>query len=159
MPPKTNAARRLDALGIPYEIRTYALSATEGGDLAARVAKAIGLPEQQVFKTLLAIGDRTGPLFAVLPGDRALDLKALAVHTGDRRVQTAPQKDLRRLTGYQRGGVTVLGAKSPFPAFLDDSALRHPRISVSAGRPGLQLLVAPDDYQRAIDATVATLRR
>ena len=86
MPPKTNAARRLDALGIPYEIRTYALSTSEGGDLASRVAHAIGLPAQQVFKTLVAIGDRNGPVFAVLPGDRALDLKALASHPGDRKV-------------------------------------------------------------------------
>ncbi len=159
MPGKTNAARRLDALGIEYELVPYGLSDREGGDLATRVAHAIGLPVQQVFKTLVARGDRNGAVFAVLPGDRALDLKALAVCSGDRKVQTVPQRDLRKLTGYQRGGVTVIGAKSPFPVFVDDSAQQHEVISVSAGRPGLQLWMAPEDYVRATQATLATIRR
>src|SRR5215813_14858092 len=106
---KTNAVRRLDSMGIAYELREYAV---DPEDLAAEsVAAKIGMPAEQVFKTLLARGDRNGLCFAVIPGNCELDLKALAAAAGDRKIELVPVKDLQGLTGYIRGGVTVLGAK------------------------------------------------
>ncbi len=104
---KTNAARLLDTLGIKYELREYDV---DPEDLSAEtVARKVGLPAEQVFKTLVARGDRTGVLMAVVPGDAELDLKALAKLSGDRKVDTVPLKELQPLTGFIRGGVTALG--------------------------------------------------
>lgn len=154
---KTNAARLLDRLGTRYEVRTYEV---DPNDLSAEtVARKVGMALPQVFKTLLARGDVHGPCFAVVPGDGELDLKALARLTGDRRVQLVPLKEVTPLTGYVRGGVTVFGAKKSFPVFLDESALLHPVISVSAGQRGMQLWLAPQDYQAAAHATVGPIAR
>src|SRR5215813_4095631 len=109
---KTNAARLLDSLGIAYELRTYEV---DPEDLAAEtVAAKVGMPPEQVFKTLLARGDRNGPCFAVVPGNYELDYKKLAALSGDRKIELVPLKELQALTGYIRGGVTVLGAKKEF---------------------------------------------
>ena len=106
---KTNAARLLDSLGIPYELRDYEV---DPQDLAAEsVARKIGLPPEQVFKTLVARGDRTGVLLAVVPGDMELDLKALARLSGDRKAEVVSLKEVQPLTGYVRGGVTALAGK------------------------------------------------
>src|ERR1051325_1586966 len=106
---KTNAVRLLDSLGISYELREYTV---DPQDLVAEsVAAKIGMPAEQVFKTLVARGDRNGPCFAVIPGNTELDLKALAARSGDRKVELVPLKEVEPLTGYIRGGVTVLGAK------------------------------------------------
>lgn len=155
--PKTNAARLLDALGIPYELRGYEV---DPDDLAAEsVALKIGMPAEQVFKTLVARGDRRGVCLAVIPGDAQLDLKTLARETGDRKVDTVPLKEVQPLTGYIRGGVTALGCKKDYPVYLDETAGLFDRISVSAGQRGLQILIAPDDYIRAVRARVAAIAR
>ena len=147
---RTNAARILEARGVVFEVVSYEV---DPEDLAAEsVAAKIGMPPEQVFKTLLCRGDRTGPLFAVIPGNFELDLKALARCSGDRSVETVALKELQPLTGYIRGGVTVLGAKKVYPVFLDETSELWDRISVSAGQRGLQILVAPADYAAAVGA-------
>lgn len=152
---KTNAARQLDRLGIAYELREYEV---DPDDLsAATVARKIGLAPERTFKTLVARGDRSGVLLAVVPGDRQLDLKALARLSGDRKVDPVALKEVQPLTGYVRGGVTALGCKKDYPVYLDDSALRHASISVSAGVRGTQILIAPADYARAVHATLGPL--
>ncbi|HKU28779.1 MAG TPA: Cys-tRNA(Pro) deacylase [Candidatus Sulfotelmatobacter sp.] len=155
MPAKTNAARLLDQLGIAYELREYEV---DPNDLAAEtVAAKIGLPPQQVFKTLVARGDRSGVVMAVIPGDQELDLKALASAAGERKIQLVPVKELQALTGYIRGGVTALAAKRDFPVFVDETIELFDVVSVSAGVRGLQILIAPADYIRAVHATIARL--
>lgn len=155
MPVKTNAARYLDQLGIGYELREYQV---DPNDLAAEtVAAKIGLPAEQVFKTLVARGDRNGPVMAVVPADQELDLKALAQAAGERKIQLVPVKELQGLTGYIRGGVTALAAKREFPIFVDETIELFNTISVSAGMRGLQILLAPADYLRATKATIAQL--
>ncbi|HNX19503.1 MAG TPA: aminoacyl-tRNA deacylase, partial [Acidobacteriota bacterium] len=123
-------------------------------DLSAEtVARKVGLPQEQVFKTLVARGERTGPLFAVVPAGTQLDLKALAKLCGDRKVDTVPLKEVQPLTGYVRGGVTAIGAKKDFPVFVDETIELFDVVSVSAGARGLQLLIAPADYLRATKGT------
>jgi len=152
---KTNAARMLDRLGIRYELREYEV---DPDNLSAEnVAAKVNLPLDQVWKTLVARGDRTGVLFAVLPGSGSLDLKALARLTGDRRVETVALKEVQPLTGYIRGGVTVLGARKPYPAFADESIQLFDQIAVSAGIRGTQILLAPGDYLRATSATLGPI--
>jgi Cys-tRNA(Pro)/Cys-tRNA(Cys) deacylase len=154
---KTNAARILDGLGIPYELRSYAVDLE---DLSApSVAAKIGLPVEQVFKTLLLATGGRDYVFAVIPGDAELDCKKVARAAGTRHAEMAPLKDVQPLTGYVRGGVTVLGAKKPYPAFADETIELHEAISVSSGQRGLQLLLAPADYLRATEAAVADLTR
>lgn len=152
---KTNAVRILDGLGIAYELREYEV---DPDDLAAEaVAQKIGFPPEQVFKTLVARGDRTGILFAVIPGSFQLDLKAVAHLSGNRKVETVPLKEVQPLTGYVRGGVTVLAAKKEYPAYVDEWAEAFDVISVSAGMRGLQILLAPADYIRAVKGTVGAI--
>jgi Cys-tRNA(Pro)/Cys-tRNA(Cys) deacylase len=154
---KTNAARLLDGLAIPYELRTYDV---DPDDLTAiSVAKKIGLPPEQVFKTLLTNTAEGDHLFAVVPGDAELDLKKLATAAGTRRVELASLKEVEPLTGYIRGGVTVLAAKKPFPAFADETIELFDIISISAGQRGLQLILSPADYLRATSATLADLTK
>ena len=149
---KTNAVRLLDSLRVHYELCEYAV---DPDDLAAEsVAAKIGLPAEQVFKTLLARGDRNGPCFAVIPGNYELDLKALAKLSGDRKVELVPLKQVQPLTGYIRGGVTVLGAKKAFPVFVDETMELWDVVSISAGLRGTQVLVAPRDYLRITNAAL-----
>lgn len=155
--PKTNAVRLLERMGIGHELRAYEV---DPDDLAAEsVAAKVGLPAEQVFKTLVARGEKTGVCLAVVPGDAQLDLKALAKVTGAKKTDTVPLKEVEPLTGYIRGGVTALACKKPYPVYLDASALQFPIISISAGQRGLQILLAPADYVRAVSATVATIAR
>jgi Cys-tRNA(Pro)/Cys-tRNA(Cys) deacylase len=155
VPQKTNAVRLLDQLQIPYELREYDV---DPDDLAAEtVAAKIGLPAEQVFKTLVARGDRNGISMAVIPGDTELDLKALAAATGDRKIQLIPVKELQGLTGYIRGGVTALAAKKGYPVYADETIELFDVISVSAGVRGLQILLTPADYLQATKATIASL--
>jgi Cys-tRNA(Pro)/Cys-tRNA(Cys) deacylase len=152
---KTNACRLLDTLGIAYELREYEV---DPEDLSAEtVAKKVGLPLEQVFKTLVARGDREGVCFAVIPGNCQLDLKALAKVTGDRKIETVPLKEVQPLTGYIRGGVTVFGAKKAYPAFADETIELFDVVSISAGQRGLQILLAPADYLRATQAKIAAI--
>lgn len=152
---KTNAARILDSLAIRYELREYEV---DPEDLRAEtVAAKVGLPPEQVFKTLLARGDRRGPCFAIVPANAELDLKALARLSGDRKVDTVPLKEVQPLTGYIRGGVTVLGAKKAFPVYADETIELFDVISISAGARGTQILLAPGDYLQATKATVGPI--
>lgn len=155
MPAKTNAARLLDRLGIHYELREYEF---DPDDLAAEtVAAKIGMPAEQVFKTLVARGDRNGICMAVIPGNAELDLKALAVASGDRKIQLVPVKELQALTGYIRGGVTALAGKKDYPVYLDETVELLDVISISAGVRGLQILLAPADYLKATKGSTAPL--
>jgi len=152
---KTNAARILDGLGIRYELRSY-----EVGDEHAParvVAEKVGLPPEQVFKTLVARGDRKGVCFAVVPANASLDLKALARLSGDRKVDVVPLKEVQPLTGYVRGGVTALGAKKEYPVYADETIELFDVVSVSAGVRGTQILVAPADYLRAVKGSVGPI--
>jgi Cys-tRNA(Pro)/Cys-tRNA(Cys) deacylase len=154
---KTNAARLLDSLGIAYEIREYEV---DPEDLAAEsVARKIGMPPEQVFKTLVARGDRHGVCFAVIPGNAQLDLKALAKLTGDRSIDTVALKEVQPLTGYIRGGVTALAAKKAYPVFADETIELFDTISISAGMRGAQIVVAPAGYLRATGAKVGAIAK
>ncbi|MDC0670284.1 Cys-tRNA(Pro) deacylase [Nannocystis radixulma] len=152
---KTNAARILDNLGIDYELRPYPVDAEHLK--AAEVAALVGLPPEQVFKTLIARGDRNGVCLAVVPGDGHLDLKALARASGDRRIELVALREVTPLTGYVRGGVTALAGKKDYPVFLDETAILYEKIAVSAGTRGLQIVLHPDDYVRATGATLCPL--
>jgi Cys-tRNA(Pro)/Cys-tRNA(Cys) deacylase len=155
MAPKTNAARLLDQMKIRYELREYEVNPD---DLAAEtVAAKIGLPPAQVFKTLVARGERNGIVMAVIPGDQELNLKALAAAAGERKVQLVPVKELQALTGYIRGGVTALAAKREFPVYADETIELFDIVSVSAGVRGLQIVIAPADYLRATKGQIAAL--
>jgi Cys-tRNA(Pro)/Cys-tRNA(Cys) deacylase len=156
-PAKTNAARLLDSLNISYEMRACEV---DPDDLTAlSVARKIGLPPEQVFKTLLAHTNTGEHLFAVIPGDAELNLKKLAHAAAAKKAELASLKDVEPLTGYVRGGVTVMGARKPFPAWADETIELHGVISVSSGQRGLQLLLAPADYLRAANATLADLTK
>ena len=152
---KTNGARFLDSLGIRYELREYEVNPD---DLTATtVASKIGLPAEQVFKTLLTTDEVGAYFFAVIPGDQELDFKKLARAAGARRTTMVSLKDVQSLTGYIRGGVTVFGAKKSYPVFVDETIELFDTISVSAGQRGTQILLAPDDYLRAAKAAVVDL--
>src|ERR1700677_2416900 len=147
---KTNGARFLESLGIPFEIREYEVDPEDLTPIT--VAKKIGMPAEQVFKTLLVTGGPNVYRFAVIPGDAELDFKKLARAAGLRKVEMAPLKDVQPLTGYIRGGVTLFGARKPYPVYIDETAVLFDKISVSAGARGTQLILSPEDYLRAAHA-------
>ena len=152
---KTNAARILDKLKIPYEIKTYEV---DEEDLSAvHVAETAGLDVSTVFKTLVTRGDKTGILMAVIGGADEINLKHLAKASGNKSVEMIALKELLPLTGYVRGGCSPLGAKKDYPVFLDSKALTHEKISISAGQRGMQLILSPQDLVKATNATVADL--
>jgi len=154
---KTNAARLLDTLGIKYELREYDV---DPEDLSAEtVAMKVGMPAEQVFKTLVARGDRTGVLMAVVPGDGELDLKALAKLSGDRKVDTVPLKELQPLTGFIRGGVTAIGGKKEYPVFVDETMELFDVVAVSAGVRGTQILISPADYLKVVKGKPGPISR
>lgn len=147
---KTNAARFLEGLGIAFEIREYDVDPEDVSAIA--VANKVGMPAEQVFKTLLTTDGAREYVFAVIPGDTELDFKKLARAAGMRKVEMAPLKDVQPLTGYIRGGVTVFGAKKAYPVFVDETAILFDKISVSAGTRGAQLILSPEDYLKAAQA-------
>jgi Cys-tRNA(Pro)/Cys-tRNA(Cys) deacylase len=152
---KTNAARLLDAAKIGYELREYEV---DPEDLSAEtVAAKVNLPLEQVFKTLVMRGDRNGVCLAVVPGNTIVDEKALAKLTGDRRIEMVPLKEVQALTGYIRGGVTAMAGKRDYPVYVDETAELFDVISVSAGRRGLQILIAPADYMRITKAMIGAI--
>lgn len=154
---KTNAARILDGLGIAYELKEYPVDPNDLG--AVHVAEMVGMPVEQVFKTLVARGDKTGVLMACIPGDGELDLKELAAVSGNKRAEMVHLNEVLGLTGYVRGGCSPLGAKKTYPVYLDVSAEKQSTISISAGKRGEQIVLAPADLIRAANATVAKLNR
>jgi Cys-tRNA(Pro)/Cys-tRNA(Cys) deacylase len=146
-----------DGLGIKYELREYEV---DPDDLSAEtVAAKVGLPPEQVFKTLAVHGDRNGICLAVISADTELDFKALAQQTGDRKVDMVPLKEVHAVTGYIRGGVTALACKKDYPVYIDELAEICDVISVSAGIRGTQILLAPEDYIRAVNAKVAAIAK
>lgn len=147
---KTNAARILDGLKVSYELREYEV---DENDLSAiNVANKVGFPIEQVFKTLVLRGDKTGVVVACIPGDAELDLKALAVVSSNKKVDMVNIKDLLQLTGYIRGGCSPVGLKKPYPVYLHESAKDFPFICISAGIRGCQILIAADDLLKAVKA-------
>jgi len=154
---KTNAVRLLESLGFRYELREYEVD-PEGLD-AESVAQKVGLPPEQVFKTLVARGDRNGVCLAVVPANTELDERALARLTGDRKIQLVPLREVQPLTGYIRGGVTALASKRNYPVFVDETAELFDVISVSAGVRGTQILLAPADYLAATNGITGAIAR
>ncbi len=153
--PKTNACRILDSAGIRYEIREYEV---DESDLSApHVAEAIGMAPEQVFKTLVARGDRSGILLACIPANSELELKGLAAASGYKKVELVAVKEVLGLTGYIRGGVSPVGTKKPYPTYLDETAELWDSIAVSAGIRGQQMLVAPADLARVTGARLAAI--
>ena len=147
---KTNAARILDRLGIQYRIAEYQV---DEEDLSAtHVAETIGVNPNIIFKTLVARGDKNGIAVFVIPGGDELNLKAAAQAFADKKVAMIQVKELLPLTGYIRGGCSPLGMKKSFPTFVDNSALNHPEIYISAGVRGMQLVLSPQDLIKATGA-------
>ena len=136
---KTNAMRMLDAAKIPYEVLEYEVDET---DLSGRhIAETLGFPPEQMFKTLVAKGDKTGYLVFCIPVNEEIDLRRAATLTGNKKVELVHVKDLLALTGYIRGGVSPIGMKKKFPTFVEKSAENFEKITVSSGRRGAQLLL------------------
>jgi len=150
---KTRAARILERLGIPYEIREFQEQELSADEAAERLQ----IPLAQVFKTLVVRGDRTGVILACIPGTMTLSLKTLARVSGNRKVEMVEKDEIHRLTGYLRGGVSPLGVKKNYPVYLHQSALEQPFLSVSAGMRGMQLFVNPQDLAHATQAKVAAI--
>lgn len=154
---KTNAARLLDRLHLPYELRSVPV---DENDLSAvTVAARLGVDPACVFKTLVARGDRGGILMACIPAAAELDLKALAAASGNKHVEMVHLKEVFPLTGYIRGGCSPLAAKKPYPVFLDACAERQDVIFVSAGQRGVQLRLAPEVLRQAAQARLAPICR
>lgn len=152
---KTNACRILDQHGIVYEIREYTVNEEELD--AVTVAHKIALPPEQVFKTLVLTGDTHKYFVAVIPGNAELDLKQTARVTGNKSCAMLPMKELLPLTGYIRGGCSPIGMKKSFPTFLDETAELFDRISISPGKRGMQVLLAPQDLVRVCNAEIVEL--
>ncbi len=154
---KTNAARFLDGLKIDYKLVEYEV---DESDLSAEsVAKKVNLPPGQVFKTLVARGDKTGVLMACIPGNAELDLKAMAAVSGDKKVEMVRVNEIQQLTGYVRGGVSPIGTKKRYPIFLDETAVNFPFISISAGVRGCQIFISPGDLVRTLDIKLSKIAR
>ena len=154
---KTNALRLLERAGIDYEVREYELSIDDF--TAERVARLVEMEPEQVYKTLVAVGDSNGPCFAVIPANTELDLKALATAHGERKIRLASLKEVLPLTGYERGSVTAIGARKPFPVYLDEIAELFDVIAISAGAKGIQVVMKPEDYIAFTGAEVAAIGR
>ena len=154
---KTNVARILGGFKISYELREYKVDESDLG--AENVAQKIKVPLAQVFKTLVVCGDKTGVLLACIPGSFELDLKALAVISGNKKVDMVPLKDVRRLTGYIRGGVSPLGTQKQYDIYIDESVLLWPYISISAGIRGCVILITPNDLVCAVNGKTSNISR
>ncbi len=155
MSDKTNAARILDRMKLPYSLVEYDV---DPDNLAAdHVAEELGEPIEQVFKTLVLRGDKNGVFVCVVAGNREVDLKKAAKASGNKKAEMIAMKELLPLTGYIRGGCTSIGMKKKFPTFLSEDALEFPFIYVSAGRRGLQLKLSPTDLLKAADAKAADI--
>ena len=152
---KTNAMRRLDAAKIPYQVMEY--SVDENDLSGTHIADQIGLPYAQVFKTLVAKGDKTGPVVFCIPCHAEIDLKKAASLTGNKKIEMIHVKDLLALTGYIRGGVSPIGMKKAFPTYVDESALQFEQITVSSGTRGAQLLLSREALIPFIGAKTADL--
>jgi Cys-tRNA(Pro)/Cys-tRNA(Cys) deacylase len=152
---KTNAARILDSKSIRYELIEYEV---DEGDLSAvALAQKIGQDVEQIFKTLVLRGDKTGIFVCVIPGNAEVDLKKAAKVSGNKNCAMVQQKELLPLTGYIRGGCSPIGMKKPFPTFIHETCILFDTIFVSAGQRGLQFKINPDDLIKVIGAEVCDL--
>ncbi len=152
---KTNAMRQLDQAHISYTPMTYEVD--ENNLAGTHIADEIGLPAEIVFKTLVARGDKNGIAVFCIPAPSELDLKAAAQLTKNKKIELVAVKDLLSLVGYIRGACSPIGMKKKFPAFIDESALLHEKITVSAGVRGIQLLLDPRELISFIGAQTASL--
>ncbi|MDQ7092994.1 Cys-tRNA(Pro) deacylase [Desulfosporosinus sp. PR] len=152
---KTNAARILDQMKLSYELKEYPV---DESDLSAvSVAQKVGLPIEQIYKTIVVRGDKTGVLVACIQGDQELYLKGLAALSGNKKVEVVPLKEVQPLTGYIRGGVSPLGMKKSYPTYIDSAVSRQEKVSVSAGLRGLQIFLCPADLISATNARVGEI--
>lgn len=152
---KTNAARILDSMKIAYKIHTYEV---DPENLAAdHVAALLGEPVERVYKTIVLVGNKTGPIVCVVAGDREVDLKKAAKVSGNKSVAPLPLKELLPTTGYIRGGCTALGMKKKFPVYVSEELTDHQSVFVSAGQRGMQLELAPADYLRATEGQLCDI--
>lgn len=152
---KTNAARLLDKAKVPYELIPYEVNES---DLSAiHVADSLGENVDQVFKTIVLHGDKTGYFVCVVPGEHEIDLKMAAKVSGNKKCELLPLKELLPVTGYIRGGCSPIGMKKAFPTYIHASCQQFPYIYVSAGVRGLQLKIAPQDLIKESRAEVCTL--
>ena len=152
---KTNAARLLDRAKIKYELIPYEVD--ESNLAATHVAEQLGEDIAMVFKTLVLVGDRTGHIVCVVPGNHEVDLKAAARASGKKWVEMIPMKELLPTTGYIRGGCTPIGMKKRFPTYIHSTALNFPFIYISAGVRGLQIKISPTDLINFVGAEVGEL--
>ena len=152
---KTNAMRRLDAAKIPYEVKEYEVDESDLSGI--HIAHQIGLPFEQVFKTLVAKGDKGGFIVFCIPVDKEIDLKHAAAVTGNKKIEMLHVKDLLATTGYIRGGCSPIGMKKKFPTYIDESATRFDKIMVSAGVRGAQLLLRVDELVKFVDAKLCQI--
>jgi len=152
---KTNVMRILDKQKIPYETKAYDYDEDDLSGVHA--AAELGMEPDAVFKTLVASGNKTGPVVFCIPSNKELDLKKAAACSGNKSIELLHVKDLPGLTGYIRGGCSPIGMKKQFPTFIDSSATTHAAISISAGMRGQQVLVAPEELCKLIDAAMEEL--
>lgn len=153
----TPATRVLAEAGVAHVLRSY-VHDPRAASYGVEAAEALGVPAERVFKTLLA--DVDGALVVgIVPVDAQLDLKALAAAVGGRRAAMAAVPRAERATGYVAGGISPLGQRTRHQSVLDDSALQHPTILVSAGRRGLDVELAPSHLMHLLDARIAPIAR
>lgn len=152
---KTNVMRLLDAAGVAYTPHSYSVS--DGLIDGLSVAKKIGFPPEQVFKTLVALGASNALLVFVIPVERELELKKAAKAAAEKSVRLCPAKDLLKNTGYIHGGCSPLGMKRPLPTFIDESAILLETMVCSAGKIGSQIETAPDDLLALTNGSYADL--
>lgn len=149
---KTNAVRMVEQAKIPYVIHEYDVDTAHLDALHA--ADGMGIPVEEVYKTIVLTGDRTGHLVACIAAHKELDLKQVAKISGNKRVELLSLDQLEPLTGYVRGGCSPIGMKKKFPTFIEESAMHHKTIRISAGKRGLQMELAPKDLQKMTEATL-----
>lgn len=147
---KTNAMRLLDAAKIDYRVTEYEFNESDLSGVHA--AEVMGMPTEQVFKTLVAKGDKSGPLVFCIPVAQELDLKKAASVSGNKKVEMIHLKELLGLTGYMRGGCSPVGMKKKYPTFIDETAILFDEIGVSAGQRGVQMMLDPEKLAGYVQA-------
>ncbi len=152
---KTNAVRILDSYNIQYELFEYEFNEDEID--AVSVANKINAPHEQVFKTLVATGDKTGTVVFVIPGNEELNLKKAATASGNKKIEMIKVKDLLSLTGYIRGGCSPVGMTKKYPTFIEETSHLFDKIYVSSGIRGMQMLVSPADLAYITEAALSDL--
>ena len=153
---KTNAMRMLDAAKIPYQVLEYEVDESDLSGI--HIAEELGFPREKMFKTLVAKGDKTGPLVFCLPVAEEIDLRRAAAITGNKKIEMIHVRDLLALTGYIRGGVSPIGMKKKFPTYFEKSALDFAEITVSSGKRGAQLLLDRAALLQLLQAEPADFR-